>query len=648
MCGIVGAFDLTGKRDFTHKRLLAMTEAIAHRGPDDEHVYINPGIALGVRRLAIVGVDNGRQPIANQSKKIWVAFNGELFDYPDIRHELINKQHHISTHCDTEAWLHLYEEYSEQMFEHIHGQFGVSLWDETKQLLILGRDRVGICPLYYTISDGWLLWASEIKSLFKSDLVIPKADVKGIDHLFNFFCAGSTRTFFEGIKLIPPGHYLRIKENQLKTCQYWDLHFPDANEERKVNNPTELIDELDDLLHKAVKKRLHADVPIVSYVSGGVDSSLILGLGCKLNEKPLPSFTISLDKVGHNEQTEAEESAALFNSHLTTLHLNAEKIANAFPELILAAEGPILDTSCSALMQLACEVNHQGYKVALSGEGADEALAGYFCFKSQKISEKIRQWAGLSIPNLTRKIIQKSIQCELPSHLSKPEHNISQSAQQFLYETVGMARGSVYSKEMWENLNDHNPYDDLQIINDRIKHWHPLNQSLYVAYKVMLPGLLMISKGDRIAMHSSVEMRYPYLDENIIAFCASIDPMYKLYGLTEKWLLRKVAAKILPLKIANRRKICFSTSLSKIFLGKDRPIWIDQLLSTESLKKSGYFDADMVKRERNLQTHFPNILPRQYVLDATLTTVISTQLWHHIFFGGLCDLPMWDSAKPRI
>jgi asparagine synthase (glutamine-hydrolysing) len=642
MCGIVGALDLTGKRTFSHERLLAMTQAIAHRGPDDEHIQIAPGFALGARRLAIIDLHDGRQPISNKAKNIWVAFNGELFDYPKLRTELLHQKHDLTTHCDTEAWLHLYEEYGEKMLDHAHGQFGVSLWDEREQLLILARDRVGICPLYYTIADGWLLWASEIKSLFASGLVTLKPDLKGIDHLFNFFCAGATRTFFEGITLIPPGHYLRVKNNEIRSHQYWDLNFPTAGEERKVQDPMILIEELDHLLNKAIKKRLHCDVPVVSYLSGGVDSSLILGLSCKLNKKPLPSFTIGLDKVGHNEQSEAAESANLFQSNLTTLRLNASNIAQAFPELILAAEGPILDTSCSALMQLASEVNNQGYKVALSGEGADEAFAGYFCFKSQKISEKVREWIGFTIPDMTRKLIQKSIQCELPSHLTPPKHNINQSAQQFLYETVGMARGSVYSNDMWENLNDHNPYLDLQITNNKIKQWHPLNQSLYVGYKVMLPGLLMISKGDRIAMRSSVEMRYPYLDEDIITFCASIDPSYKLRGLTEKWLLRQVAAKVLPTHIANRRKICFSTSLSRIFLSKDRPAWVDQLLSPESLKKSGYFDPTKVINERKLQARFPNIMPRQFVLDATLTTVISTQLWHHTFFGELCDLPVWN------
>ncbi len=645
MCGIVGALDITGTREFPHGRLLAMTNAIAHRGPDDEHIHHESGLAMGVRRLSIIDIANGRQPMSNDAKNIWVAFNGELFDYPEIRHDLVQRGYRMVTQCDTEAWVHLYEEYGEKIFELTHGQFAISLWDRKNRILLLGRDRVGICPLYYTIADGWLLWASEVKALFSSGLVTPKPDPKGIDYLFNFFCAGTTRTFFEGITLVPPGHYLRIKDGQLSIRQYWDLDFPDAGDERRLADPKPLIDELDSLLQKAVQKRLRCDVPVASYVSGGVDSSLILGMSSQLNKKAIPAFSISLNKVGHDERSKSAETAAIFGSDLTTLRLDASQIAQAFPELILAAEGPILDTSCSALMQLASLVNDKGFKVVLTGEGADEAFAGYFSFKAQKISETVRRYLGPILPEVTRKLTQLAVQRNARGHKNEDVFYGTHPAQQFLYETVGSARESVYSQSMWERLANHSPYDDLEIRNERMKHWHPLNQSLYVGYKVMLPGLLMLSKGDRVAMHSSVEMRYPYLDEDVIAFSAAIDPKYKLHGLTEKWILRKVAEKILPEHIANRRKISFSTQLSSIFLDKNRPQWVDQLLSYESIKKAGYFDPEKVTRERMLQARYPKLMPRQFVLDAVLTTVVSTQLWHHLFFGGLCELPVWTPTK---
>jgi asparagine synthase (glutamine-hydrolysing) len=219
-------------------------------------------------------------------------------------------------------------------------------------------------------------------------------------------------------------------------------------------------------------------------------------------------------------------------------------------------------------------------------------------------------------------------------------------AQQDMYELISQSRASLFSREMWDRIGDHSPYDDLDIPADRMKRWHPLNQSLYVGYKVMLAGLLMISKGDRISMHSSIETRYPFLDEDVIAFCSGIDPSYKLHGLTEKWLLRKVAAKTLPRKIANRPKTMFRASLSATFLGSSRPPWVDQLLSPESLRKTGYFDPDAVARERRAQVRRPRITPKRIVFDLGLTSVVSTQLWHHLYMGGgLCDLPTWTAPE---
>ena len=278
MCGIAGAVDLTGTRDFWPQRLQAMTGAIVHRGPDDEQFHLEPGVALGARRLAIIDVTGGQQPVSNEDGSVWVAFNGELFEYPELRLELLAAGHHLATRCDTEAWAHLYEEYGQAMFEKARGQFAVALWDRNSRMLILGRDRVGICPLYYAEADGWLLWGSEIKALLASGLVAARADVCGIDHFCTFFGAGTTRTFFEGIKSLPPGHFLKIRDGRLTRHQYWDLDFPDEGSERRLYDPGPLINEFEALLRQAVKRRLRSDVPVASYISGGLDSTVVLGM----------------------------------------------------------------------------------------------------------------------------------------------------------------------------------------------------------------------------------------------------------------------------------------------------------------------------------------------------------------------------------
>ncbi len=646
MCGIAGALDLNGRREFPPDVLAAMTGAIAHRGPDDEQAHAEPGVSLGARRLAIVDLAGGRQPIANEDGTVWVAFNGELFEYPELRADLLARGHRLATRCDTEAWVHLFEDRAEGIFAAARGQFAVSLWDRKNRTLILGRDRVGICPLYYAERDGWLLWGSEVKALLASGMVEPVPDPAGIDHLFTFFCHGTTRTFFQGVKSIPPGHYLKVRDGRIEVVRYWDFDFPDAGQERRLDDPTPLVDELEHLLRQAVERRLRGDVPVVSYISGGLDSTVVLGLSSRQRGLAVPSFTIGLENAGPDERSRSAESAAALGSPLTTVTMDRAGIAAAFPELTVAAEGPVLDTSCAALMRLAATVHGQGYKVALTGEGADEALAGYVWYKTQKVRNWVSRAGGDPFLNALRRAAFAAIGGGSARRTPLAAIGGVRTAQQDMYELISQSRPTLYSAGMWQRLAGHNPYDDLNIDTSRIGRWAPLNQSLYVGYKVMLAGLLMISKGDRIAMHSSIETRYPFLDDDVITFCARIAPEYKLRGLTDKWLLRQVAARTLPKAIANRPKTMFRASLSKTFLGRDRPPWVDELLSPESLRAAGYFDPASVARERAAQVSRPRITPKRMVFDLGMTSVVATQLWHHLFCGGgLCGLPRWSDPS---
>jgi asparagine synthase (glutamine-hydrolysing) len=640
MCGIAGAIDLTGTRSFSPQRLLAMTTAIAHRGPDDEQFHFEPGVALGARRLAIIDLAGGQQPLSNEDGSVWVAFNGELFEYPELRRELLASGHRLATRCDTEAWVHLYEQHGLAMFEKTRGQFAVSLWDRNTRTLILGRDRVGICPLYYAQADGWLLWGSEIRALLASGLVAARADVCGIDHFFTFFGPGTTRTFFEGVKSLPPGHFLTIRDGRIALKRYWDLDFPDAGSERRLDDPAPLVEEFEATLRRAVEIRLRSDVPVVSYISGGLDSTVVLGMCTQERGGAIPSFTVGLDRAGPDERTQASEAAAVLHSPLLTTTVDRATIAAAYPELVRAAECPVLDTSCAALLRLAESVHDRGYKVVLTGEGADEALAGYVWYKAQAWADAITSRMGPGPLRMLGSLLKTSVAGSGAPGFGNASIAGVKPVQLALYEMISLVKPAIYSPAMKEKLADHDPYSDVDVRTDRIKQWHPLNQSLYAGYKIMLPGMLLLSKGDRIAMNASVETRYPYLDEDVIAFCAGIAPEYKLRGMTEKWILRQVAARILPRQIANRPKTMFRASMASTFLGSHRPKWVDQLLSRESLATTGYFDPEVVSRQRAWQTRLPRITPARSVYDVALTCVVSTQLWHHIFCGGgLCELP---------
>ncbi|WP_169977095.1 asparagine synthase (glutamine-hydrolyzing) [Tautonia rosea] len=652
MCGIAGAVDLTGaRRTFPLDRAVSMTRAIEHRGPDAEGIHREPGVFLGARRLSIVDLNGGFQPMANEDGSIWVAFNGELYDDDQLRRDLIAQGHRLHSRCDTEVWVHLFEDYGDGAFRAAKGQFAVSLWDRNHRTIHLARDRVGICPLFYAERDGWLLWGSEIKALLASGLVDPIPDPKGLDSFFNTFSASIRRTCFRDVHLLPPGHFLRVdaESGRKHVVSYWDLEFPDAGEERREENVEGLIEEFEGLIRNAVRRRLRGDVPVVSYISGGLDSAIVLGVAGQERGTPLPSFSVALDRAGPDERTKASEAAAGVGSPLTLVEMSKSRIAETYPELIVAAEMPVMDTACATLLRLAQAVHRDGYKVALTGEGADEAMAGYPWHRMHAMRDRFKARWGETLPRIGREWFLNRISTDPRARNPRFPVRGARVAQQELYDMLGQSRARVYSESMWSSIDGYSAYgEDMGITHDRFEHWHPLHQSLYLGYKVMLPGLLLAGKGDRVAMNASVETRYPLLDEDVTAFCAALAPEYKLRGKTDKWLLRQVARRVLPSpigeKTASRPKEMFRASLSRTFLGPHRPGWVDQLLSPESLGRTGFFDAEAVAAEVARRRWFPRVTPRQGGMDLSLTMVIATQLWHHTYCGGgLCDLPTWSA-----
>jgi asparagine synthase (glutamine-hydrolysing) len=653
MCGIAGALDLTGRRQFPEECLLRMTGAIAHRGPNDEHLHIEPGIALGVRRLSVIDVAHGRQPLSNEAGDVWVAYEGELYDYPEIREKLLAHGHRLLTHCDTEAWPHLYEDLGEKVFDQAHGQFGVSIWDRNRRTLLLARDRVGISPLFYAEADGWLLWASEIKSLLASGMIEARPDVRGIDYFFNFFCAPTRRTLFEGVHSVPPGHWIKVHDGKLTLHRYWCLDFPDAGAERRYADPDTAVAELEAVLRGAIRRRLVGEVPLSCYISGGLDSTVLLGLSTQERGEALPSFTIGLDKSGpSDERAKAAESARILGSKLTTVNVTQADLIDNYPHVIRGAEAPVLDTSCVGSLLLAAANRKAGNIVALTGEGADEALAGYVWFKWHPVQYRMYKY-GRTIAELPRRVAMCGLIGGGSTH-QPPFFGTGgvRTAQQFAWEMMAQSRERLYTPDLWRRLDGYSAYDEIVVPADRIKRWHPLNQSLFTSYQIMLPGLLMAAKGDRATRHSATEGRYPFLDERVVEFCAGLAPKYKLRFFTDKWLLRRLAKRVLPQQIARRKKTMFRANLGKAFITADRPRWVDQLLSPESLRATGYFDPQAVQIARQVQQTKPLASLYRFSLDMGLMGVIATQMWHHMYCGGgLSELPTWtppDLAETRL
>lgn len=650
MCGIAGIIDLNYQRPVPEGPIRAMARAIVHRGPDEEGFFFQPGIALASRRLSIVGLADGQQPVTNEARNVTAVFNGELFDHLEKRAELEARGHRLVKHCDTEIIPHMWEEHRQGMFERLRGQFAIALWDEKERRLVLGRDRFGICPLYWTRQGDWLLFASEIKALLASGMVPAKPDRRGIDHVFTFAALPGPITCFEGIQLLRAGRYLEItpgndrgESPSVVERTYWEMDFPDRGDEESGQDPKQLVDEFEQIMLQAVDSRLKADVPVGSYLSGGVDSSMIAALACKLKGSAINTYTIQVDSPGLDE---------LDAANLVALHINTKPpivqefrdidAVNTYPELIHAAEAPVIDTSCAALLQLARKVNECGQKVVLTGEGADEWLIGYPWYKAAKVIGFLDILPGLRISDLARRSYLRlnkvpqyplSFRRETEATIGGPNAWIDS------YGLLGLSKLRFYSESMHSVRETARPWADLQIPLERAKRWHPLNRGIWVAGRVTLAGHLLQAKGDRVSMNSSVEVRYPFLDENVFNFLSKLDPKWKLRGFRDKHLLRLLAERWLPESIYKRGKVIFRAPLDSFYMDPE-PKYVGQLLSEESLQRTGYFDAAAVNHwRRAFREMRPGSLPRLSV-EGGLTAVVATQLWHHLYIeSSLCELP---------
>ncbi|MFO0798442.1 MAG: asparagine synthase (glutamine-hydrolyzing) [Gemmataceae bacterium] len=652
MCGIAGMIDLGGKRAAPHGAVAAMARALYHRGPDEDGFLNEPGLELANTRLSIVGLADGRQPISNEDGTVWTVFNGEFFDYPEKRQALEAKGHRFRTHTDTEIIPHLWEDHRHGLFEHLKGQFAVCVWDKKTNEVVIGRDRSGICPLFYAVrrhaDTDWLLFASEAKALFASGLVQPKADWRGLNHVFTFFALPGPVTVFDGVTILQPGHYLHLKLGSTtpaeaeKQTHYWRVSYPDHGQEDYGADEKKTVDGFEEVLLAAVNRRLRADVPVVSYLSGGVDSSLVVAMANKALGRPIPTFTISIQGEGLNEESEALHVAKHLGCTPFVVKSGHADLRARYPELIGAAEIPVVDTSCLALLQLARAVHEQNYKVALTGEGADEWLGGYSWFKINKLIGFLDRTPVLPVGGALRTLFLKATgQPNFPfsnykstlAKLGGPNGWLD------LYGLMSLNKLRFFTPELREKALATSPWDEINLHPD-MKRWHPFNRQMYLGSRIMLPGHLLSSKGDRVAMHSSVETRYAFLDEDVIGYMSKLHPRWKLRGvMKDKFVERKVAERWLPADVAWRRKMMFRAPMDSWSAVDGAGGWIEQVLSPESLRKAGYFDAAAVAAARAKLPTMRRGIARTG-LEMGLTAVTATQVWHHLYLGGgLCDLP---------
>lgn len=636
MCGIVGIFSLNSQNIVEKHQLQQMLGMIRHRGPDEFGIYLDTWVGLGSARLSIIDLNNGQQPIANEDNTCWIVFNGEIFNYLELRKDLESLGHHFTTQSDTEIIIHLYEEYSANCLHYLNGQFAFAIWDSRKQQLFCARDRFGIRPLFYTLRDNNLIFGSEIKSLISHPLISPEIDPYSLHEVFTFWTTLSPKTIFKDIFEIPPGHYLIANKDGIHIERYWELEFntnPDQVITKKVVQ--NYVEELSDLLIDAVQIRLRSDVPVGAYLSGGLDSSLIASIICNHTTNQTDTFSITFDDIAFDESDYQQQMVDHLNIEHHKVNTNSEIIGEVFPDIIWHTEIPILRTSPAPMYLLSKLVKDHNYKVVVTGEGADEFFGGYNIFKETMIR---LFWSKQPESNLRPLLLRK-----LYPYLQNSSRN-TQFFKAFFKQHLSDTHLNSYSHILrWENTSrlKHFFSDNVKTLyqtdqlDAQIQYpsnfsgLHSLEKAQYLESNIFMSQYLLSSQGDRMGMANSVEGRYPFLDHRIVQFANQLPPSLKLRNLTEKYLLKQLGSKSLPQDIWERDKHPYRSPISKSFFHENTPSYVDELLSPVNLKNSGLFNENstskLVKKLRRGRSSVSEID------NMALAGILSTQILYNKF-----------------
>lgn len=625
MCGIVGALQLREPGLISEEMLGRMLARIQHRGPDEFGTFVDDWCGLGNARLSIIDLSSGQQPIGNEDGSLWIVFNGEIFNYPELRLELLARGHQLSTHCDTEVVLHLYEDYGPDCLKHLNGQFAIAIWDTRRRSLFLGRDRMGVRPIFYSLQDDRLFFSSETKSLLEAPGMSFRIDREALAEVFTFWSVQPPRTIFEGILELPPAHWMLVEDGQVQIERYWQLDFTPAAGKR---SDEDWLEEFEHLLVDATLIRLRADVPVGAYLSGGLDSSTTTALIRKHIPNRLETYSIAFRDPDYDESQFQLRMAEHLGTRHHIVHCDYEDISRALPEVIWHTETPILRTSPIPMFLLSRLVHEDGLKVVVTGEGADEFLAGYDIFKEAMIR---RFWAADPDSSLRPRLLQK---------LYPDIRRLNRSAQDYL--TAFFRRGlseiadPYYSHRIrWNNtrrlarflaqpaVGAPGGWGGLPALPEGFREWPELGQAQYLEVATFLSPYLLSSQGDRVAMAHSVEGRFPFLDTRLVEFCNRLPQHLKLNGLLEKFLLRKLAAPLLPAEITKRVKRPYRAPIHRSFFQPAPAEYVREMLSPESIQQAGLFQSEMVAR---LVSKAASGADLTEVEDMGLVGILSTQI----------------------
>lgn len=638
MCGIAGFFGRPDGLEFGRVLLQRMIAAVSHRGPDERGIFVHHGTGLGHARLSIIDLATGRQPMANSERTIFLSFNGEIFNYVELRQELIARGHRFATQSDTEVILHLYEEMGPDCVKRFNGDFAFALWDSRCDRLMLARDRMGVRPLFYAQRGSSLVFASEIKALLEVPGISASLDPIALDQIFTLWFPLSPRTPFKQIYELPPAHVLIADSSGVAIRPYWHLEYPELGEE-SLGGRTEddVAEELRALLFDATRIRLRSDVTVGAYLSGGLDSAIIAAAIESIVPDRLRTFSVTFDSPEFDESDFQNEMIRALGTEHRSIQCRPHDIGSMFPAVIRHVECPILRTSPAPLFALSKLAHDQGCKVVLTGEGADEVLAGYDIFKEAKLRRFCaRQPHSRLRPQLFRRLYpylpalqgqsQKYLQSFFGSGLAEIHDPLFSHLPRF---GTTMGTKIFFSDDLRREVQG---YDALAELRSRLpaefSRWDPLSQAQYLETAYLLPSFILSSQGDRVAMAHAVESRFPFLDHRVVEFAARIPPKLKIRGLREKHILRRATQQMLPPRIGNRSKQPYRAPDSQSFFAPPAPNYVSSMLSPAAIAEVGYFDGKAVARLTQKCQSQPVVGFRD---NMAFVGVLSAQMWHREF-----------------
>ncbi|HXH51313.1 MAG TPA: asparagine synthase (glutamine-hydrolyzing) [Terriglobia bacterium] len=624
MCGIAGI--VGNEAGVSVETVHRMCQTIVHRGPDDEGIYVNGSVGLGMRRLSIIDVAGGHQPVHNEDRSVWTVFNGEIYNFPELRPELEKRGHRFYTHTDTEVIVHLYEDYGADCVQKLRGMFAFAVYDEKRRLLLLARDRLGIKPLHYVGNNGRLLFGSEIKAILAAAPELGKIDPQGTLDYFHFGYIPDPLTAFKDIKKLPPGCVAQFAEGKLSTHLYWDLPRCDTQAPRSEE---EILKELERLLAEAVRIRMVSDVPLGALLSGGVDSSIVVALMARYSGKPVKTFTIAFRNEDYNEAHHARLVAERFGTEHHEL-LVEPNILETLEYLTHMLEEPFADSSMIPTLHV-CQMASKYVTVALSGDGGDEFFAGYDRYR---INYQRRFFE--IIPGILRRLYRERIYHMLPQGMRgrKFTYNVSlPSSERYLDMLTflpGLDREFSILTEDFRSLikRSADPLDTFRYYFERAPMRDRLSSMQYLDAKTYLTGDIL-TKVDRMSMTTSLEARVPLLDHVLAEYVTSLPPHLKLHGNQQKYILKKVAERIgVPPQVLHRPKQGFAVPLDHWLRGELKKDLLDILLEPRTLQR-GYLQEQSV---RNLLKEH---LSGRRNHSGNIWLLLIFELWHRNFLEKL-------------